>query len=295
MPDIRHQLSISGEIHEVYTALTTAMGIRRWCTKNADLDQQVGGQGIFRFDYQGKVETIMRILNLQEPVLVTWAVESSFRPEQVGTLISFELCPGKKGIVLSFSQTGYREAGETFELMHKGWAYYLVSLKRYIETGQGAPSPDLNWNIMKENTTEFSCTISVPQPASEVFKAISQVSQWWVADVDGSADQPGAVFTVHFGTTWVKFQITGWTPGQQVTWQVIDCTLPWNRTDEQEWNGTAILWLLENDGALTRVTFTHEGLSVLDCAGQCEKAWTGYIQQSLFNYVSTGKGLPNRF
>jgi len=148
MSGIAHQVAIHANPAEVYTALTTAAGIRRWWTVDADLDEQVGGKGIFRFNYEGIVETKVRILKLQSPALVVWAVESSFRPEQNATIINFELRPEDDGTDLRFSQTGFQIAGETFELLTEGWWYYLVSMKRYLELGQGAPSPDLDWTIL---------------------------------------------------------------------------------------------------------------------------------------------------
>jgi uncharacterized protein YndB with AHSA1/START domain len=149
MADIRHQINIKADQQKTYVALTTAPGIRAWWTDNADLDQQIGGAGVFRFHYDKTVETVVLIADLQPSVLVCWAVTSSFRPEQDGTVIRFELSPEAGGTLIDFSHTGFAEAGETFNLMNKGWAYYLVSLKRYLETGKGAPSPHIDFSIME--------------------------------------------------------------------------------------------------------------------------------------------------
>ena len=148
MADIDHSIQIAVPANKVYEALTTAKGIRSWWTADADLERTSGGKGVFRFNYNGTVETVVRILVLQPPEQVTWKVEHSFRPEQDGTLINFMLRPEQGGTCLLFSQTGYAETDETFALMSKGWAYYLVSLKRYVETGKGAPSPNLDFRIM---------------------------------------------------------------------------------------------------------------------------------------------------
>ncbi len=80
--------------------------------------------------------------------MVSWSVKASFRPEQVGTLITFELRPNSNDTMLHFSQDGYAAADDTFALMNTGWAYYLVSLKYYIETGKGAPSPKVDFSIL---------------------------------------------------------------------------------------------------------------------------------------------------
>lgn len=148
MPNIEHSIHISAPPTLVYPALASVAGIRSWWTVDADLDQTVGGNGIFRFNYNGTVETVVLILDLQPPEKVSWKVERSFRPEQDGTTINFTLLPEHDGTHLLFSQTGYAKIDETFALMTKGWAYYLVSLQRYLETGKGAPSPNLDFSIM---------------------------------------------------------------------------------------------------------------------------------------------------
>jgi uncharacterized protein YndB with AHSA1/START domain len=148
MAVIKHLLKIEAMPELIYEALTTAAGVRNWWTNNADLDEQVGGEGIFRFLYDVLVETKVKILNLQKPVLVNWSVLESFRPEQNGTIISFELRPSGKATLLHFSQEGFVEADDTYALMNTGWAYYLVSLKQYLEKGKGQPSPHVDFNIL---------------------------------------------------------------------------------------------------------------------------------------------------
>lgn len=148
MAAVKHLLKIEANPQKVYAALTTASGIRSWWTDTADLDEQVGGAGVFRFHYKDVVETKVHIINLQEPALVSWAVLDSFRPEQNGTIINFALRPDGKGTLLHFSQDGYQNDGDTYALMNTGWAYYLVSLKQYLEKGKGQPSPNVDFSIL---------------------------------------------------------------------------------------------------------------------------------------------------
>jgi uncharacterized protein YndB with AHSA1/START domain len=148
MADIKHLLRIEASTERVYLALTTAEGIRKWWTKHADLEEFVGGTGQFRFNYEKTVVTEVTILQLQKNELVSWQVVSSFRPEQVGTTISFVLKSDKSGTFIFLTQAGFKEADETYALMTTGWAYYLVSLQQYLETGEGAPSPDVRFDRM---------------------------------------------------------------------------------------------------------------------------------------------------
>ena len=141
---------------------------------------------------------------------------------------------------------------------------------------------------------EFNCSITVNITAKEAFEKISHVSEWWVSNVEGSTQNMNDIFTVSLGTTWKRFKIIEVIPDSKVVWEVIDCNLPWN-TDLQEWKGTWIVWEISTSNNFTKINFTHAGLTELDCADQCEKAWSSYIQESLFKFITKGKGLPNKF
>jgi hypothetical protein len=141
---------------------------------------------------------------------------------------------------------------------------------------------------------EFNCSITVDITPKDAFKTISQVSDWWVNDVDGQTEKLNDRFTVHFGTTWVAFTITEFVPETTIVWFVSDCNLPWN-TDLREWNGTRVVWSISSHNQSTQIDFSHVGLTRLSCRNQCMTSWTGYIKQSLFKLITEGKGLPNQF
>lgn len=44
-----------------------------------------------------------------------------------------------------FAHQGFSPADEGYARVNTGWAYYLVSLQQYLETGQGAPHPDIDF------------------------------------------------------------------------------------------------------------------------------------------------------
>ena len=142
---------------------------------------------------------------------------------------------------------------------------------------------------------DFTCSIEAAVSPSAAFALICHVADWWVADVKGEAASVGGVFTVRSGTTWVKFKVIESVPGEKAVWQVTDCYLPWNG-DKTEWNSTAIIWELSCSESGTRIKFTHQGLvPEVECYGQCANSWTGYIKESLFKFITSGMGLPNKF
>ena len=146
MPGIMHLLKIHAPAARIYQALTTSEDIRNWWTRDADLENVWGGIGDFRFDYTGKtVVTKVRVTQLVPSVRVSWTVSDSYRPEWVETSITFDLREEAGGTVIHFTHCGFPLANEAYALCTTGWGYYLISLQQYLETGQGLPSPDVNF------------------------------------------------------------------------------------------------------------------------------------------------------
>lgn len=150
MPDILHFIRIRVPVEQVYRAITTAEGVRSWWTRDADLGESVGGMGVFRFGAYGEGEHATRasIEELTPPTRVAWKTISSFRPEWSGTSIRFDLREEGRSTALLFAHRSFAEADEIYAFTTTGWGYYLVSLQQYLETGQGAPSPDVDFARM---------------------------------------------------------------------------------------------------------------------------------------------------
>jgi uncharacterized protein YndB with AHSA1/START domain len=146
MPDIMHLIKINASPELVYQALTTSEGIRNWWTRDADLDSTIGGEGEFRFgSYGGTHITRVRVVELIPSLRVGWKTTASFRPEWVDTTITFELRADKNGTSILFAHRGFQQADDTYALCTTGWGYYLVSLQQYLQTGEGGPSPDVDF------------------------------------------------------------------------------------------------------------------------------------------------------
>jgi uncharacterized protein YndB with AHSA1/START domain len=142
--DIAHFIKIGAAPEQVYAALTTAEGVRSWWTRDADLDAHAGA---FRF-IQADREHRVRVDGLTPPSRVTWTVTASFVPDWVGTTIDFDIRADGDGAALLFAHRGFAHANERYAMFNTGWAYYLVSLQQYLQTGQGAPSPDVDFGQM---------------------------------------------------------------------------------------------------------------------------------------------------
>lgn len=70
--------------------------------------------------------------------------------ERGGTDITFQLSEQDGQTIVLFGHINWREAVEATAHCSMKWATFLLSLREYVETGKGKPSPhDLkidNWN-----------------------------------------------------------------------------------------------------------------------------------------------------
>lgn len=152
MIDIIHRIGIKSPITQVYKALTSLEGLSNWWTEEVKGDEQVGEKIEFRFrSVTGELKgsMVMEVLELNTPTNVRWrCIEGA--DEWVGTDITFLLSPQDDQTILLFGHRNWREAVEFTCHCSMKWAVFLLSLREYLETGKGKPSPnDLkidNWN-----------------------------------------------------------------------------------------------------------------------------------------------------
>jgi hypothetical protein len=144
------------------------------------------------------------------------------------------------------------------------------------------------------NHPDFTTTILVDQSPEQVFKAVNNVRGWWSEEIDGQTDKLNAVFDYHFEDVHrCQLKIVEFIPAQKVVWLVLKNYFKFTK-DETEWTGTKISFEISPKDTKTQLRFTHIGLvPAYECFDICQDAWTTYIQQSLRNLITTGKGEPN--
>lgn len=143
---------------------------------------------------------------------------------------------------------------------------------------------------MKSFTTAFT----VDQTPDEVFAAINDVRGWWSGEIDGDTDKLGAEFTYRYKDIHRSTQrIIELVPGKKVVWHVLDSYLSFVQ-DTDEWNDTRVVFEIARKGSETELRFTHLGLlPENECFNDCSTAWGFYINTSLRNLITIGKGDPN--
>jgi len=138
----------------------------------------------------------------------------------------------------------------------------------------------------------YHTTIRVSADAMEAFGKITHVSGWWTADFEGSSQQINDHFRIRFGETHVDFTVIESIPGRKQVWLVTDCNLHWLK-DKNEWKGTKMSFEILPEGDFTEIKATHIGLiPAIECYADCKKGWDFFIRESLFKYLTEGKGMP---
>lgn len=138
----------------------------------------------------------------------------------------------------------------------------------------------------------YTCIITVTQPPAEVFRKINAVSGWWASHTEGIADLLHDRFTVRFGKTFGSFEVTELLPQRRMAWKVVDCFLELF-SNQQEWLGTELHWEISTAGGKTDIRFTHAGLTPdKGCYKDCRGGWDFFLKESLFRWITEGKGMP---
>lgn len=149
---------------------------------------------------------------------------------------------------------------------------------------------------MKMNTTtpDFTTTILVDQTPQEALEAITNVRGWWSEVIEGSTDKLNEVFAYRYQDVHrCKLKLIELVPGKKAVWLVMENYFSFTQ-DKAEWTGTKLFFEIEKKGSKTQIRFTHIGLvPEYECFDICVNAWSQYIQQSLYNLITTGKGEPN--
>jgi uncharacterized protein YndB with AHSA1/START domain len=141
MPEIMHLIKIRATQDKVYQTVATAEGIRNWWTRDAALDPKIGGAGEFGF-YGHRFVIKVKVAELNPPAHVAWDEVSSTGGGFDGTSISFDLKSDGGMTSVLFAHRGFKTGGDNIAAATTRWGFYLFSLKRYLETGKGAPNPE---------------------------------------------------------------------------------------------------------------------------------------------------------
>lgn len=139
---------------------------------------------------------------------------------------------------------------------------------------------------------DFTTKITVEAEPQQVFEAITNVRGWWSENIEGSTAAVNDVFSYHYQDLHTcKIKIVEIKPEVSVVWQVLENHFKFV-TDTQEWVDSYVIFDIIENGTMTQLKFTHQGLVPdMECYTVCHDAWIYYIQESLKQLIMTGRGL----
>jgi uncharacterized protein YndB with AHSA1/START domain len=141
MPDIRHRVEIVAPPQKVYEAVATTEGLSAWWTRDGVKgDSAVGAKLEFYFGSPDPA-AVMEVTELTPGHQVSWDCVAG-ESEWVGTHLGFTFTAKDEGTVVLFTHADWRRPSEFMAHCSARWAYFLLSLKAYSETGRGTPSPE---------------------------------------------------------------------------------------------------------------------------------------------------------
>lgn len=288
-PDFSNTILVDASPSSVFNAINNVKG---WWSQEVE-----GGTSnlndVFHYHFRDVHTCTMKLIEVIENQKVVWEVldnHFSFtkdKNEWKGNKIIFEISEKDGQTELVFTHKGLVPEYECYDICNNAWTEYIQnSLKSLITAGKGQPNS-------KEENLNFTTTILVDKTPMEAFNAINNVKGWWTENLEGDTEKLNDAFEVRFGDVhYSKQKLEEVITGEKVVWLITDSTLSFIE-HKAEWTGTRIVFDLTEQHGKTQVRFTQEGLiPTIECFGACSTAWTGYIQESLKNLISTGKGEP---
>ncbi len=136
--------------------------------------------------------------------------------------------------------------------------------------------------------------LGIEQTPREAFNAINNVRGWWSEEIQGTTDKLNGEFLYHYKDVHIcKMQIIEFVPDKKVVWLVLDNHFNFTK-DKSEWKGTKTSFVISQKDGKTEIRFTHIGLvPEYECYNICRDAWSNYINKSLRNLITIGKGELN--
>jgi len=135
--DYQKTIRANAEPKALFDALTTLPGLAAWWT---DVTGSGAAGGELRFSFDAGI-CVIRVDEATPHASVRWTVtECAFLPDWVGTRPAFTITPvDASSCEVQFRHHGLTPDLECIDMCTRGWDHFLVSLRDYVEVGQGSP------------------------------------------------------------------------------------------------------------------------------------------------------------
>lgn len=138
MPDMLHKITVAAPPERLYDAITSAVGLKSWWTRDSASDPRPGGRARFGFHSRSTVFD-MRYESVEPAERVVWHCDDG-PDEWTSTRVTFDLEPTEEGgTVVRFAHRDWRTTEGTYPDCNTVWGYLMHSLKEYCEGGNPGP------------------------------------------------------------------------------------------------------------------------------------------------------------
>jgi hypothetical protein len=133
MPDILHRVGINTSPSKVFKALSSVEGLRHWWTIETLGNAKLGGKINFGF-------CDMKVIEYKTNKFIKWKCTRG-PDDWLGTEVSFRLAQKENQTFVIFKHANWEQPVEFMHHCSTKWAVFLLSLRDWIERGEGHPAP----------------------------------------------------------------------------------------------------------------------------------------------------------
>jgi uncharacterized protein YndB with AHSA1/START domain len=132
VPEIDHEIRISGSPEQVFAALSTLDGVKGWHTPGTQGTGQVGSEWVFA--YADHPEFGWEVIASEEPTRVSWRCTRG-PGDSVGTTATFSVASADGRTVVELQHGGWPGTHGNFRKCNTTWGVLLHHLRDYVESG----------------------------------------------------------------------------------------------------------------------------------------------------------------
>jgi uncharacterized protein YndB with AHSA1/START domain len=133
MSDILHRVGINSSPSKVFQALSTIEGLRHWWTTETSGNAKRNGQINFGF-------CDMKVIEFKTNKFIKWKCIRGPK-DWLDTEVSFQLVHKDEQTFVIFKHSNWKEPVEFMHHCSTKWAVFLLSLRGWLERGEGRPAP----------------------------------------------------------------------------------------------------------------------------------------------------------
>lgn len=142
-------------------------------------------------------------------------------------------------------------------------------------------------------TSDFTFTLLVDQSPEVVFRAISNVRNWWsgfhAEEITGDTEKLDDKFSFYAGggAHYTEHKLVEVIPNKKVVWLTTSSNFSFVE-NPSEWTNTEVIFEIFEKGNQTQLVFRHKGLTPeLECYNICTASWTQYLKDKLLPLINS--------